>query len=1308
MGNLISAVRPEEALVPLACAFGTTFACGMACAPTGAGGSAAAKLEPEAAATLRAELESLSKKRARLVGIPQHSIDDLDDADGVKAAAIELVFAAMPSLPEQIAEPARRNRRMPQDEPAVDLEPAPGPEIAPHPRNSSVTRGYTTCLDRPYVQKEIQWALQQKKKIITLYEADLLRPGYFDYGEAAKKYKGTEWEFLLALDAIKYERGQFTEDAMLENIMAKASRDDVEPADPWLNEPGWWEFFLSHHQAYGSDQMKTLSLLFQTQSISTWYDNGKLDKSEAAMEEGVKHSQNFVLLLTADASTATCQMTLAADIETIPVGSPAREDFCNEFVEALAKLTLEQLKRRLSSQTAGSALDLWLNENRFEQFSEELKVQGVDSLLVLCDADAEDIDGLATEVGMPKLKAKSFSRNCAALREQMRQLKKRIEIEQLRAGSVTMVFRIHPPRDNLTEQPSVESIVQCVREIVSRGTADHDLDHEGRHRHLSPLLNFGGFESPDHLTQLIVAESGLTATFTGLTATSLADPDNSGVPSGESRAATRAERADPKPARRDPSEQPRGPYRTCLDRPYVQKEIRWALQYGKTIISVFEENKRYDYAFDYGKARERYRGTEWEFVLDIGGIEFQRDGYHEDGMRQNIFDMAKGSPPAAHADRRGTLNAEGCWDFFLSHQQQFANLQCGKLKTLFADKDKTSWLDMSMADRSEAAMEEGMRCSTYFVLFLTSDPDEMKKAKLSDQGTDEDLEMPSELADSNDDAALVVATSAKSAPDRESNFSDRPKLQHKIFEWAEKDGAAATPAGGCLVIGHAGTGKTTLLTELTEDDDSEFHSFVLAKHFCEYTSANSPSLKPSTFVRNFTSQVYNAAELYRQQVDSNIRLYPNVHRLMQGTTTSNFDAQRARVLLKRADPHANEDVVLERLKDVLAESQKKGGDPLEDFKEFVLEPLKAAYGSERPKDIGHVLVVDSLDEALLAQQTSTITATKGIVQLLQTCHTKGLFPGWLKILASSRDVPKVSNLRSWLRIELSDSDETRGSIRQYINTRLADADSEELHKYYAGTLSGGFNCKSEHSQRFKDLLQKCQGTFLYAKTFLNDLATNPSSSLEDIDKLPPGMSDLYCHYFEREFGDPDSQSPRHVGSGHTHYAHVKPAFAAIAASDYGVSEDLLLECLRLADPDAPQRLDAPQIFKDRLRSVRQFLKEDDPPELGSFVLRCEMCTTLKKVTTMQECASDRNFCDLCYTPGTAYRCSGSCDWDLCMECAAPPPEAPTNVPKRLNFYNLAGSATVAEWFRGGRQRMGCGRLQRTSRFGHRSIRCSGR
>jgi hypothetical protein len=109
---------------------------------------------------------------------------------------------------------------------------------------------FLSCLDRPYVQKEIRWATKFKKRIIIVYEKDERRPGFFDYQKASKKYMGTEWEFLLGIDAITYQRDAFQADGMMKNIFAKTGVTtsgsellETVPDAP-LNIPGWWSYFL--------------------------------------------------------------------------------------------------------------------------------------------------------------------------------------------------------------------------------------------------------------------------------------------------------------------------------------------------------------------------------------------------------------------------------------------------------------------------------------------------------------------------------------------------------------------------------------------------------------------------------------------------------------------------------------------------------------------------------------------------------------------------------------------------------------------------------------------------------------------------------------------------------------------------------------------------------------------------------------------------------------------------------------------------------------------------------------------------------
>eukprot|EP01047_Picozoa_sp_COSAG01_P016036 COSAG01_NODE_811_length_13417_cov_6.641012_8_plen_1526_part_00 len=82
---------------------------------------------------------------------------------------------------------------------------------------------YKTCIDRPFVQKEIGWAYQYEKPLITIFEEEARRPAHFDYGKAWQKYGGTEFEKLLNIDSISYRRDKHEAQAMLERILSKST-----------------------------------------------------------------------------------------------------------------------------------------------------------------------------------------------------------------------------------------------------------------------------------------------------------------------------------------------------------------------------------------------------------------------------------------------------------------------------------------------------------------------------------------------------------------------------------------------------------------------------------------------------------------------------------------------------------------------------------------------------------------------------------------------------------------------------------------------------------------------------------------------------------------------------------------------------------------------------------------------------------------------------------------------------------------------------------------------------------------------------
>eukprot|EP01043_Picozoa_sp_COSAG02_P031965 COSAG02_NODE_2113_length_9800_cov_53.566643_7_plen_204_part_00 len=112
-------------------------------------------------------------------------------------------------------------------------------------------------------------------------------------------------------------------------------------------------------------------------------------------------------------------------------------------------------------------------------------------------------------------------------------------------------------------------------------------------------------------------------------------------------------------------------FRTCLDRPFVQMEIREAKERHKNamhrIFTVYEDDVRKQGYFDVPLAWEKYGNTDWAFLLHIDMITYRRDVHETDAMVSRILEKARapggsGAPPA-----QNPRNAPGRWDFFISH-----------------------------------------------------------------------------------------------------------------------------------------------------------------------------------------------------------------------------------------------------------------------------------------------------------------------------------------------------------------------------------------------------------------------------------------------------------------------------------------------------------------------------------------------------------------------------------------------------------------------------------------------------------------
>ena len=479
---------------------------------------------------------------------------------------------------------------------------------------------------------------------------------------------------------------------------------------------------------------------------------------------------------------------------------------------------------------------------------------------------------------------------------------------------------------------------------------------------------------------------------------------------------------------------------------------------------------------------------------------------------------------------------------------------------------------------------------------------------------------------------------------RDSEYSARHKLRQDLTDWALCEHAREI---GCIIVGGPGVGKTTMMSELVRNETEKFHDTVLASHFCD--ADNSESLKASEFVRGVVTQLYKACRPYRDAVDKSDSLVEKVSNVMKG-----------------AGPTRK---------------------PSESFMELVLDVLaKELPGSARPK-CGCVLAIDSLDEALLFEGEAIDTRPESIVNLLHVCSSKRprRFPQWFKVLATSRDVPEVSRLTTWRRVDLDAEErleENREAVRTYINIRLhapgarlldcvnemgrlqgqeSKIEQPELNQELQHANQQPFDCPAVAHPYFEKLVDRSRGNFLYVETALNDMEAR-NFSLAEITTLPAGLDELFSYSFERLFR----------GAQHELYAQVRVVFEAILASEGGVTVPALIECMRLRRPAATD-----QQLKATLQGVRQFLK----PAPARRVLPVP-APTCDRGHAMIVRSNDRMHgwrCKLCGSKIEFSKCGSGCQYFLCKDCSGPlcddfvQPEVTDHDDslERLMFYHLS-------------------------------------
>ena len=201
--------------------------------------------------------------------------------------------------------------------------------------------------------------------------------------------------------------------------------------------------------------MRSLSFLLEKAPSGekrSWYDHRMTDKSERAMEEGVKHSDVFVLFLTGKKQDPGPRLEMKLSYE-MPADSAAREELVVKFTQAVGKVIA----------LADYTLDSWLAENKFAQYAAAIKAADYNELQFLYDATEAQISSLATTVGMPLPHATSFERRCVELRE----LPKRIQVAQIRKGSVIVVFDVLPvDEQSVAAKHTTVAVVATLKRLV--------------------------------------------------------------------------------------------------------------------------------------------------------------------------------------------------------------------------------------------------------------------------------------------------------------------------------------------------------------------------------------------------------------------------------------------------------------------------------------------------------------------------------------------------------------------------------------------------------------------------------------------------------------------------------------------------------------------------------------------------------------------------------------------------------------------------------------------------------------------------
>jgi WD40 repeat protein/serine/threonine protein kinase len=175
-------------------------------------------------------------------------------------------------------------------------------------------------------------------------------------------------------------------------------------------------------------------------------------------------------------------------------------------------------------------------------------------------------------------------------------------------------------------------------------------------------------------------------------------------------------------------------------------------------------------------------------------------------------------------------------------------------------------------------------------------------------------------------------------------------------------------------------------------------------------------------------------------------------------------------------------------------------DPDSAFEFAVLGPL---HQVPQPQKNRYYLLIDALDESLARAHPPTI------FDVLRTRLDR--LPPWLGLIATTRNDPSVLNPLRSLRVQIISAQDPKNQddVRRFIRSRLRDATFGQMAKAD----------RKVFESLEDDLLCSSAGNFLFVRTAL-DAIEGGQLSIHHIEKLPPGLSNLYEIFFRRLFPNP--------------------------------------------------------------------------------------------------------------------------------------------------------------------------------------------